>query len=253
MSNDKVSLKLDPREIKGKKVAKLRKEGQIPGVVYGHGFESISVQAPRIELEKVVRQAGSHHPVHLNIDGKRKIAMIKNIEINPAKNSLSHVSFHAVKQNEKVDAEIPIKLTGEGESAAEKSGLIVLQTLENLKVKALPMDLPDSLEVDISGLAEPNEHVSVSDIKIPEGVEIDDESKEVVVASVWEPSALQAANEAAGGDAEPGDESEVESEEGEAEGESDSQEAQDKEGSQSSDGEKKDGEGKSQDQNSDKK
>ncbi len=217
MSNDKISLKLDPREVKGKKVAKLRKEGQIPGVVYGPGFESISVQAPRVKLEKIVHQAGSHHPVHLTIDGKRKIAMIKNIAMNPAKNTLSHVSFHAVNQNEKVDAEIPIKLVGQGESAAEKAGLVVLQTLENLKVRALPMDLPDSLEADISGLVEPNEHISVNDIKIPEGVEIDDESKEVVVASVWEPSALQAANESTGGDAEPGDEAEVESEEGEAE------------------------------------
>jgi large subunit ribosomal protein L25 len=77
------------------------------------------------------------------------------------------------------------------------------------------MDLPDSLEVDITELAEPNQHVTVGNIKAPEGVEIDEEAKEVVVASVWEPSALQAANEATGGDAEPGDEAEVEAEEGE--------------------------------------
>ena len=215
MSNDKVSLKLDPRTVTGKKVAKLRKEGKTPGVVYGHGFEAIAVQAPTLAIQKVVKQAGGHNPVHLNIDGKRKIAMIKNVSINPVKNSLAHVEFHAVKQNEKVEAEIPIKLVGQGESVAEKAGLIVLQTLENLSVKALPMDLPDSLEVDITELAEPNQHVTVGNIKTPEGVEIDEEAKEVVVASVWEPSALQAANEATGGDAEPGDEAEVEAEEGE--------------------------------------
>ncbi len=216
MSNDKISLKLEAREAKGKKVAKLRKDGLLPGVVYGHGFEAIAVQAPKLAVEKAVRQAGGHAPVHLTIDGKRKIAMIKNIDVNPAKNSVRHVEFHAVKQNEKVEAEIPIKLVGVGESEAEKAGLIVLQTLETLKVKALPMELPEALEVSIVDLSEPNQHLTVADIKIPEGVEISEDNEEiesVTIASVWEPAALQAANEATGGDAE--DETEVESEHGE--------------------------------------
>lgn len=218
MSNDKISLKLEAREAKGKKVAKLRKDGLLPGVVYGHGFEAIAVQAPKLAVEKAVRQAGGHAPVHLTIDGKRKIAMIKNIDVNPAKNSVRHVEFHAVKQNEKVEAEIPIKLVGVGESEAEKAGLIVLQTLETLKVKALPMELPEALEVSIVDLSEPNQHLTVADIKIPEGVEIVDEgeeAQEATIASVWEPSALQAANEATGGDAE--DEADVEAEHGEGE------------------------------------
>ena len=216
LSNDKISLKLEAREAKGKKVAKLRKDGLLPGVVYGHGFEAIAVQAPKLAVEKAVRQAGGHAPVHLTIDGKRKIAMIKNIDVNPAKNSVRHVEFHAVKQNEKVEAEIPIKLVGVGESEAEKAGLIVLQTLETLKVKALPMELPEALEVSIVDLSEPNQHLTVADIKIPEGVEISEDNEEiesVTIASVWEPAALQAANEATGGDAE--DETEVESEHGE--------------------------------------
>lgn len=218
MSNDKILLTLEKREAKGKKLAKLRKEGKLPGVVYGHGFDAIAVQAPTLVIEKAVKQAGGHAPVHLTIDGKKKIAMIKNIDINPAKNSLRHVEFHAVKQNETVEAEIPIKLVGIGESEAEKNGLIVLQTLESLKIKALPMELPESFEVSIAELSEPNQHLTVADIKIPEGVEIVDEgeeAQEATIASVWEPSALQAANESTGGDAE--DESEVESEHGEDE------------------------------------
>jgi len=224
MSSDKIVLKLEKREAKGKKVEQLRKEGQLPGVVYGQGFDAISVQAPKLIIEKAVKQAGGHAPVHLTIDGKKKIAMIKNVDIDPAKHSLRHVEFHAVNQNETVEAEIPIKLVGIGESEAEKAGLIVLQTLETLKVKALPMELPDSLEVSIANLSEPNQHLTVADIAIPEGVEVIDdgeESQEVPIASVWEPSALQAANESSGGDAE--DESEVEAENGEsAEGEENS-------------------------------
>lgn len=226
---DKITLKLDVREVHGKKVKRLRKEGQVPGVVYGAGFEPISVQAASNVVGKAYSAAGKHHPVHLTIGDKKKIAMIKDAEVDPVKHVIRHVSFHAVKQNEPVEAEIPVHLKGEGESEAEKAGLIILQNIESLQVKALPMDLPDELLVDITQMKEPGERVTVADIKLPQNVELvdhaaqqqtdeDEESHsvtELVVASVWEPSALQAANDAAAGTAEPGDEAEVEAEEGE--------------------------------------
>lgn len=226
---DKITLDLVVRDAHGKKVAKLRKEGLTPAIVYGPGVDPISVQADEQVVKKVVKNAGKHTPVHLTIEGKKKIAMIKDVDIDPAKNSIRHVSFHAVRQNQPVEAEVPIRLVGEGESEAERAGLIVLQTLDKVEVKALPMNLPEALEADIRGLKEAGEKLLLSDVSLPEGVEIvehdtghhdeDEESPSIldqVVASVWEPSALQAANDAAAGDAE--DESEVESENGEAEG-----------------------------------
>jgi large subunit ribosomal protein L25 len=217
MGSDKISLDLSPRTVTGKKVAGLRKEGLTPAVVYGPGLDPIAVQAPTQLVNKVVRQAGKHNPVHLKVDGKSRIAMIKDVDIDPVKHLVRHVSLHAVKQNVQVEAEVPIRLVGEGESVAEKGGLIVLQTLETIKVHALPMALPDALEVSIVELAEPHEQVTVANLTLPEGVELDDAEnvQDVVVASVYEPSALQAANDALAGDAEPGDEADVESEEGE--------------------------------------
>lgn len=225
---DKISLKLDERTVHGKKVKALRAQSLVPGVVYGQGFDPISVQADFQTVVKVYQSAGKHHPVYLNIAGKPKIAMVKDIDQDPANRKLRHISFHAVKQNEKVEAEVPIRLLGEGESVAEKAGLLILQNIDKIEVSAFPMDLPDSLEVDISGLKEAGERVLVSDIVLPENVELvdhaanqssDDEEShsvtELLVASVWEPSALQAANEATGGDAEPGDEAEVDAEQGE--------------------------------------
>lgn len=225
MSNDKISLKLEEREVTGKKVAALRREGTVPGVVYGSGFDAISVSAPALIVEKMYRAAGKHHPVHLTIGGKRKIAMIKAVDVDPVKHKVRHVSFHAVKQNEPVEAEIPVVLVGEGESEAEKAGLVILKNIDSLQVKALPMDLPDALEVDITKLKEAGEKLTVADIKLPENVEFvehhsghgDEEEHSVteqMIVSVWEPSALQAANDASGGDAEPGDEEAVQSEEG---------------------------------------
>jgi large subunit ribosomal protein L25 len=199
---DKISLDLSPRTVSGKKVASLRKEGQVPGVVYGHGIdEPVNVQAPAIIVNKVVKQAGRHHPVYLKVDGKSRIAMIKNIDFDPVKQRVRHISLHAVKQNEKVEADVPIRLVGEGESVAEKAGLVVLQTLESIKVHALPSNLPDALELSIIDLTEPHEQITVSAIKLPEGVELDDaeEMQDIVVASVYEPSALQAANDALAG------------------------------------------------------
>ncbi|OGL32245.1 hypothetical protein A3F64_02850 [Candidatus Saccharibacteria bacterium RIFCSPHIGHO2_12_FULL_42_8] len=212
--SDSISLTLTKRTATGKKVAGLRKEGQTPGVVYGHGFNAINVQAPEVAIQKVVAKAGKHHMIDLIIDGDKKLGLIKDIEIDPVKHKLNHVSFHAVRAGDKVETSIPVKLVGVGESIAERAGLVILQTLENLTVRALPKDLPDSLEVSIVDLEEPGQGVTIADLTIPSGVELNEENHDITIASVYEPSALAAANEAAGGDAE--DESEVEAENGEA-------------------------------------
>ena len=225
---DKITLKIDARDVHGKKVANLRRDGLVPGVVYGSGMEAISVQAVEGEVAKVVKAAGQHTPVQL-MGKKRRIAMIKDVDRDPVKHTIRHISFHAVRADEPVEAEVPIRLVGEGESAAERNGLVILQAIEKIEVKALPMDLPEALEVSILELAEQGDRVTVGDIKLPEGIEIvdkddgrgdegEDEERQtimdLVIASVYEPSALQAANDAAGGDAEEADADAVESENG---------------------------------------
>ncbi len=213
---DKINLKLDVREQQGKKVAKLRNKGIVPGVMYGHGFDPMLVQAEYNVMDKVVREAGKHTPVHVTIDGKKKITLIKDIDRNPVHAQLRHVSFHAVKANEVVHAEVPIHLVGEGESEAEKAGLIVLQAIEVVEIKAKPADLPEALEVSIVNLATDEDKVTLADIALPEGVEYADieQDLELVVANVYEPAALEAANEAAAGDAEDPGAADVEAEHG---------------------------------------
>ncbi len=214
--SDSITLALTKREATGKKVINLRASGYIPAVVYGHDFAATNVQAPVVKFSKVVSQAGKHHLVNLDIDGKKELGLIKSIDIDPVKNTIRHVAFHIVKQNEKVETDVPIKLIGEGESEAERAGLVVLQSLETLKIRAFPKDLPDSLDVSIIALAEAGQGVTIGDITIPSGVELVEENMEITIASVYEPSALAAANDAAGGDAE--EETEVESEQGAEEG-----------------------------------
>lgn len=209
-----ISLNLDERTTQGKKVARLREEGFIPSIVYGKTIEPVNTQSEFVATTKVVEQAGRHTPVHLSINGKKQLAIIKDIDIEPVRQEIRHLAFHAILQNEKIVTEVPIVLTGEGESPAEKSGLVVLQAIEEVEIRALPADLPSSLEISMASLENAGDDLTLSDITLPSGVEYADPEQDMtlVVANVYEPSALQAANEAAAGEAE--DESEVESENG---------------------------------------
>ena len=214
-------MKLDERTLEGKKLAKLRESGYIPSVVYGGNDLPIMAQSKQVETTKIVHTAGKHTPISLTIDGKKRLAIIKSIDMDPVKHVLRHVAFHTIKQSDIITTEVPIILVGIGESAAERAGLVILQAIEHIEIKAKPADLPESLELSIIELTTTEDKISVSDIKLPSGVEFADvdQDTELVIANVYEPSALQAANEAAGGDAEEETEVPVEGETEVAEGE----------------------------------
>jgi large subunit ribosomal protein L25 len=209
---DKIVLSVEERKVLGKKVKQLRKAGFVPAVVYGHGEEAMAVQAPANVAEKVWHTAGRHHVVELSMgDGKKKLAMIKSADLDPVKRRLRHLSLHIVKQNEKVETDVPVRIKGEGETEAEKAGLVILQQIEQVAIEAFPRNLPDFMEVDGAKLTAAEDNVTVADILPIEGVTVMADLEQIV-ASVYEPSALAAQNDAAAGSAT--DESEVEAEQG---------------------------------------
>lgn len=170
MSSDTITLKLTERKELGKAVKALRRDGIVPANIYERGKDSVPVCASYIDITKVYQAAGKHHPVELTLDGKKHLAMIKDVDLDPVKNTLRHVAFHAVNKNEKVEAEVPVRI--EGEIPAEKLSLMVLQNLDMVEVEAIPANLPDELFVPGSKLADVDDKVFVSDIKLPEGVEM---------------------------------------------------------------------------------
>jgi large subunit ribosomal protein L25 len=208
---DKILLTVEERKILGKKVKQLRKEGLVPGVVYGGDMVAKAVMAPTNVATKAWHAAGRHHPIELTIGTKKQLAMIKSADVDPVKHKLRHLSLQIIKSNVKVETAVPVKVSDEGQTPAERAGMVVLQALETVEIQALPARLPDFLQVPGDKLVEQGDHVTVADILAVEGVEVLSDP-EIVVASVYEPSALAAANDAAGGTAE--DESEVESENG---------------------------------------
>lgn len=215
---DQITLELQKRNVLGKAVKHLRRDGQVPGVIHDHGHPSIHVQAEYQAAFKAYQQAGRHTPIEVTADGKKYTTLIKRVTFDPRHNSLSHIVFGAVKANEKVDAEVPVRAVyGEEHesSPAERSGLIVLEQLASVEVQALPKDLPSELTYDGEKLIEIGDQVTVADLRVPAGVVVTT-GPEHVLATVFEPSALQAANDEAGGAAEPEEAAQTDAEHGDA-------------------------------------
>lgn len=163
-------LVLTPRETLGKGLGSLRVGGNVPAVIHNFGNESVHVLASAKDLARVYQEAGKHHPLNLTVGEQHFLALIKDVHYNPVKRQMQHVVFQAIRQDEKVEAEIPIHL--EGEIPAEKVGLVVLHQLDTLQVEALPKDLPDEVKVDASVLAELHDKITVADLKVPAEVTI---------------------------------------------------------------------------------
>jgi large subunit ribosomal protein L25 len=214
MSQDTISLSVQAREVTGKQVRQLRRADLVPAVIHNHGKESVNVQADYNTIMKTYRTAGRHHPVELTADGKKYLAIIKTATFEPKKNRLTHVVFNAVNANQKVEAEVPIKpqYDADNESSPdERASLIVLTNLDQVVVEAVPSKLPDVLYYNAEKLVEVGDHITVADLVVPEGVEIKTEA-EHAIATVYEPSAVAAANDDAGGDAVAEDAETVDSE-----------------------------------------
>lgn len=215
---EELSLTLEHREVTGKAVKQLRRQGMVPAVIHDHGKESLVVMGSYVDMAKTYQQAGKHHPVSLKAGGKQYMALIKTAEFDPKKHLLRHVVFNAVKANEKVTAEIPVRIIfdeGNDATPAERASLVVLHQLEVVEVEALPKYLPDVLEFNGEKLVEVGDQATVADLIVPEHVVVKTEPSQSL-ATVFEPSALQAANDAAGGDAEEKTTEATEGTEGEA-------------------------------------
>ncbi len=170
MSSDKLLLKAESRTVTGKKVATLKRVGKIPGVINERGKDSVNVMTELNPLTKMWHQAGGNHVLALDVDGKPTTVMFKHVTLDPAKGIINHVVFQAIKQNETVEAEIPVVITGE--IPAERVGLFLVHPLDTVLVKALPADLPNNFELSGEGLVQAGDMLKVEDIKVTANVEI---------------------------------------------------------------------------------
>ncbi|MEO8287988.1 MAG: 50S ribosomal protein L25 [Chloroflexota bacterium] len=173
MANETKTYELvaEPREITGKASRKVRRAGMLPAVVYGHNVTSQSLQVPKKEFEQVYLRAGSNTLVDLKVgDGEpaRKV-FIHDVQRTAVSHDLTHVDFLVVNLREEMTASVPVVLVGESPVVQNNEGVLIHQT-EYIQIKALPTDIPPSIEVDISVLDEIGKSIHVSDLKLPENV-----------------------------------------------------------------------------------
>jgi large subunit ribosomal protein L25 len=196
VTDREISVVLEERTVMGKGVKSLRREGKVPAVIHDHGKDSLHVMGDYRPMVKLYSEAGKHHPVELLVGDKKRLALIKDVDFEPVKHELRHVVFQAIKQNEKVTAEIPVALTGE-DIPALKVSLIILTQTDTVQVEAFPKDLPDSLEVDATVLAEVGDRLTVADLKVPEGVVVLTDADHVIATVEMPKDQLAEANAAA--------------------------------------------------------
>ncbi|PID31907.1 50S ribosomal protein L25 [Candidatus Saccharibacteria bacterium] len=212
MAGENVTVDLAKRDVVGKGLAGLRASGHVPAVVHNHGKDSMHVSGEYRALAKAYSAAGMHNPVQVDVDGKKYLTIIKDVHFEPVKHRMQHVVFQTIRQNEKVTAEVPVVLTGE--VPAEKKSLIVLTHIDTVSIKALPKNLPSQLEVDASGLESDGDRLTMADVTLPEGVELEADP-DFVIATVEVPKdqvaeANAAAESLAADEDKPADEPEAE-------------------------------------------
>ena len=181
MTTNAVQLDLEPREVTGKKVGRLRRAGIIPVHLYGPGTEPRALQCPGPRLINVLSQAGASTPISIKIAGESgtHLAFAREIQWDPRRDHLLHVDLLAADISRPVTAQVTIVMSGESAGARSVSGT-VMQQLRTIDVQALPMEMPAQAEIDLATLTEPDSVIRVADIVLPDTVTILTDAEEVI-------------------------------------------------------------------------
>jgi large subunit ribosomal protein L25 len=202
-------LNANTRTVFGRKTKQLRKKGLTPANIFGKKIKSLAIELESSSLLDTMRKAGETGLIHLKIKGDDKThpVLVSGYAQDPVTDAMLHVDFHEVDLKQKVTATVPLKTVGESE--AVKSGMILVMMKNELEVEALPTDLPDVIEVDISALTEVGATIHAKDLKFDRSkvtVEIEDAE---VIATIQEPAKEEVVEvapvegEAAEGEAKP--------------------------------------------------
>jgi large subunit ribosomal protein L25 len=164
---DVQTLSLSRRQIIGKKVKTLRRKGIVPVHMYGSGTEALSLQTEALVLQQLLPRVGTNVPLSISVeDGSgENICFVREVQRHPVTEEILHVDFLRVDVSQTIQAEVPVNVIGESPAVRDLNGTLLLQ-LQSILVEALPMNVPASLDVDISGLDNFEKAVYVSDVAV---------------------------------------------------------------------------------------
>ncbi|HOT91770.1 MAG TPA: 50S ribosomal protein L25 [Anaerolineae bacterium] len=181
-----LELRATPRTVVGKQVNALRREGIVPGVIYGHGIEPIPVQFNSREVEKAISKAGTSSTIQVYVEGTQEpyLAIFRDVQYHTLKRNVIHLDLQALNVREVVRVPVSVDLVGESPAVKDFGG-VLLHILNELEIKALPTALVPAIEVDISKLTAIGQSITVGDITPPPGVTILNAPNDIVVQVIY--------------------------------------------------------------------
>ena len=166
-----VRLQAARRSVIGKQVNALRRAGQLPAVIYGRGVEPTSITMDLHSTGRSLRGVSSSTLITIDLEGKELTALVRERQYNRLKNTLIHVDFLAVAMDQLLRTNVPLRLVGEAPVIKLFAGMVMAE-LEHLEIEALPGDLPEVIEVDVSTLSNIGDSLHVRDLTLPAGVTV---------------------------------------------------------------------------------
>ncbi len=181
MTTAAIKLELEPRNLLGKKVRRLRREGISPVHLYGPGVDSRSLQCRTQRLIQVLSLAGGNTPITVSIQGESgdQLAFAREIQWDPKRDNILHVDLLVAAANRPVSAQVPVIFTGDSAGARSVSGTVV-PVLRNVEVQALPLEMPAQIELDLTVLTEADGVIRVGDITLPGNATMVTDAEELV-------------------------------------------------------------------------
>ena len=210
----KIILEASKRDVFGRKVKVLRSQGMLPANVYGKKVKSLAIAVLANDFLKAFKEAGATNLIELKVksEDKSRQVLATNLQKDPVTDQTIHIDFHQVDLTVKVLVAVPIEVHGEAPAVKEK-GAVLIRLLDEVEVEALPQDLPDRIDVDVSGLTEFDDSIQIKDLKVSEKVTLKAPAEEAVVM-VQEPKKEEEVAPPAEAPAEAGQEEQPEAEAG---------------------------------------
>ena len=186
MATARPTLAATHREVTGKAVNRMRKEGRLPAVVFGHGQDSANVSLDTHDFEQLRRRTGPNALIDLSVDGERsQPVLVQHVQVHPVNRRPLHVDLFAVRMTEELTVDVRLVATGHAPAVADLGGTL-LHPNESVKIRALPDHLPQSIEYSVDSLVDFETSLKVSDLTIPGDVTLLTDGDEVI-ATVQRP------------------------------------------------------------------
>lgn len=177
---DQITLTAQRREVMGRHLGQLRRQGIVPANIFGRGRPSVAIQINGHDLKLLLAAHGGSKLIQLQVDGARETVIVRHVGRDPRTGQIEHVDFMHIEMTEKMRARVPLRLVGEAPAVRQLDG-VLLHLLDALEVECLPQELPEALELDISGMDSLDAGLHARDIILPKGVSLMTDPDEVLV------------------------------------------------------------------------